>query len=227
MIPAYTKQAFRNSLIDKRNKISQQSIQKASHQICKIINTFLISKQSETDDQIKVAIYWPIQNEIDVRESIAKFCNNPHFEIYLPRWVPQCPEEQRNLTRLTSESILSLKQPEYVLTQIQSIETDLIPGKYGILEPKLHLPTLLMADAKIQIQYWIVPGIAFDKNGYRLGFGKGYYDAFLKDATGLKIGVGYDWQYIDQLPCDAHDIAMDVLIIEDKVLMIQTKEINF
>lgn len=60
----------------------------------------------------------------------------------------------------------------------------------------------------------IVAGLAFDSQNYRLGYGGGYYDTFLKNQKGaLKIGVGFTFQLVDAVPLEAHDIQLDGLIL--------------
>ena len=85
---------------------------------------------------------------------------------------------------------------------------DLQTGAYGILEPRGELFTDYKA-----IDVAIVPGMAFDAEGHRLGRGKGYYDRFLSRVPYLyKIGLCFSWQMVDHIPCDEHDIVMDEVI---------------
>ena len=58
----------------------------------------------------------------------------------------------------------------------------------------------------------VIPGMAFDREGHRLGRGKGYYDRFLNRVKTYKIGVCFDFQMMDQLPHDPHDVMMDEII---------------
>ena len=59
----------------------------------------------------------------------------------------------------------------------------------------------------------IIPGIAFDRKGHRLGRGKGYYDRFLADTPYIyKIGVCFDFQKVDHVPHSAHDVRMDEVL---------------
>ena len=80
-------------------------------------------------------------------------------------------------------------------------------GNFNITEPDSDET----ADAKT-VDLFIIPALAFDKNGNRLGFGMGCYDRLLKDSNGYKIGIGYAFQLLESLPCDAHDIKMDMVI---------------
>lgn len=85
---------------------------------------------------------------------------------------------------------------------------DLQAGAYGIMEPTGERFTDNEA-----IDVAIVPGMAFDTEGHRLGRGKGYYDRFLSHVPYLyKIGLCFSWQIVDCVPCDEHDIVMDEII---------------
>ena len=85
---------------------------------------------------------------------------------------------------------------------------DLQEGAYGILEPN----GALFTDYDT-IDVAIVPGMAFDTEGHRLGRGKGYYDRFLARVPYLyKIGLCFSWQIVDCVPHDEHDIVMDEVI---------------
>lgn len=63
----------------------------------------------------------------------------------------------------------------------------------------------------------IIPGLGFDCSGFRLGRGKGYYDRYLFQMPGLKIGLTYDSLILDSLPADEHDIPMDYVITESGI----------
>lgn len=80
-------------------------------------------------------------------------------------------------------------------------------GNFSITEPD----SKETADAKTA-DLFIIPALAFDKSGNRLGFGMGCYDRLLKEAKGYKIGIGYAFQLVENLPNDAHDIKMDMVI---------------
>jgi len=83
-------------------------------------------------------------------------------------------------------------------------------GPFGIYQPKLSCPVVPLSS----INLFLIPGIAFDKKGYRLGHGKGYYDRLLKTIDTRKIGVCYGFQLFDKLPNNSHDIKVDGVITE-------------
>ena len=85
---------------------------------------------------------------------------------------------------------------------------DMEQGAFGIMEPTGKLFT----DYE-NIDVAVVPGMAFDREGHRLGRGKGYYDRFLTRLSHTyKIGICFPFQLVDLVPADAHDILMDEVI---------------
>ena len=85
---------------------------------------------------------------------------------------------------------------------------DLVPGHYGIMGPTGETYTRYE-----DIDIAVVPGMAFDQYGHRLGRGKGYYDRFLPKAShAYKIGVCFDFQKQETIPTDANDITMDCVL---------------
>ena len=97
------------------------------------------------------------------------------------------------------------------LVPVSRIE-ELVDGHRGIREPKG-----LAADPSI-VDAVVVPGLAFDLRGWRLGQGGGHYDRlFPRIGDALRIGVAFTCQVVPQVPRDAHDIAMDLLVTERSV----------
>ena len=87
---------------------------------------------------------------------------------------------------------------------------------YGIPEP------VIMNESELEEpDVVIVPGIAFDENLHRIGFGGGYYDRFLEQTDAIKIGVCFDTQIVERIPTDPHDVAMDLVITEKRILGIR------
>ena len=90
---------------------------------------------------------------------------------------------------------------------------DLIKSKYGILEPKDD-NTLVINPEILDIV--ITPGVVFDEEGYRIGYGGGFYDKLF-----VKIAIGFELQVIDKVPRDSYDKAVDYLITEEKIYTFQ------
>jgi 5-formyltetrahydrofolate cyclo-ligase len=87
-------------------------------------------------------------------------------------------------------------------------ETEMVKAPFGMLEPK-DSPELDPAE----LDLIIVPGLAFSAEGYRIGFGGGYYDRFLGSKTGTSVGVCYS-QFIRALPVDPWDVPVDYILTE-------------
>ena len=84
---------------------------------------------------------------------------------------------------------------------------DLELGSYNILEPKKCRKCNLD-----DIDLIIVPGIVFDKQNNRIGYGGGFYDELLKRCKCLKIGIAFDFQIVDKIPADDRDIKVDKVV---------------
>ena len=93
------------------------------------------------------------------------------------------------------------------LRRYQSV-ADLREGAFHIMEPVGEPFT----DYE-QIEVALIPGVAFDAEGHRLGRGKGYYDRFLQSLpTVRKIGVCFDFQKVESVPFEAHDVIVDIVV---------------
>jgi 5-formyltetrahydrofolate cyclo-ligase len=84
---------------------------------------------------------------------------------------------------------------------------------YGIPEPVLKNDS-----EEEEPDVVMVPGIAFDGKLCRVGFGGGYYDRFLASVNTYKIGVCFDYQVVDDIACDAHDVPMDIVLTEKRII---------
>ncbi|HEY9745876.1 MAG TPA: 5-formyltetrahydrofolate cyclo-ligase [Oculatellaceae cyanobacterium] len=121
--------------------------------------------------------------------------------------------------------------PSWYLPKVESVSVirfyrytpgdPLLPGAYGIPEPEASEP-LSLNQTKTPLLI-LVPGLLFDRRGNRLGYGKGYYDRFLRSL--LDDGVAYtaisaspDALLVDLLPAEPHDVAVDVIVTESTLL---------
>jgi 5-formyltetrahydrofolate cyclo-ligase len=130
-----------------------------------------------------VLAYWSLPDEVQTHSFIEKWYK--HKTIVLP---------------LVVGDTLELK----VYTGPECMEEG---PSYGILEPKNGV-----AYTSNNIDLGIIPGMAFDLQGNRLGRGKGYYDKLLKEMNMKTIGVCFSFQLVDKVPSDTFDIAMDSVI---------------
>lgn len=97
----------------------------------------------------------------------------------------------------------------------ENLEAQTVVGEYGILEPREDTPYTGLIDV------WVVPGVAFDLQGHRLGYGYGYYDRMLAGQGGLKVGLAFELQISAEIPSRDDDVLLDFVITEDRVIRCQ------
>lgn len=141
----------------------------------------------------RVFIYVSTEIEVDTRNFILWLFEN-NIEVAVPKCDP-----------------ISCEMSFFIIDSFDDLES----GSYKILEPDINKCVLAENSDK---DICIVPGLSFDKNGFRLGFGKGYYDRFLADFKGTKIGFCYENCLSDSLPRDEYDVSVDFLITEKRVV---------
>jgi len=139
----------------------------------------------------KVMFYVSFKNEVETSEIIKR-----SFRMKKAVFVPKVGGGEIFAVRINNFSELS-------------------HGKFGIKEPSEK--KIAFSPSDLSFDAIIVPGIAFDINGNRLGFGRGYYDRFLEKTCGVKIGLAYDYQLVKNMPVSKNDIRMDMVITEERV----------
>ncbi len=135
-----------------------------------------------------IMLYYPLGNEIDTSYIFKRALIDGKTVAF-----PITNVETDELTAIIADS-----------------NTHFSKGGYNIFEPN----SKKIID-KSMIDVVIVPGIAFDKNGNRIGFGKGCYDRFLKEINAIKIGFCYEFQMKNEILADEFDVCMDYLICEN------------
>lgn len=154
----------------------------------KFINNKLL-KQSQLRNVNNILVYLPINNEVNTTK-IIKNLFKLKKNVFLPAF--------------------SKKTKAWIVCQFKDWEK-LETGPFKILQPinpkKVDIQTLDTA---------LIPGVAFDRIGNRLGYGKGVYDRLLVNSNINKIGLAYDFQIKKKLPVDKYDLRMDMVLTEEK-----------
>lgn len=113
---------------------------------------------------------------------------------------------------------------QFFLPRVNGLNLEILPydrstmalGAFQIEEPQGDETTDIS-----EIELIVVPAIAYDRRGNRVGRGKGYYDRLLSDSKATKVGVGYDFQLLDEeIPAEPHDVAVDMVITNNRRLVI-------
>ncbi len=110
----------------------------------------------------------------------------------------------------------------FYLPRVNGVNLDILPydetrlelGAFHIEEPTGN--EVVNAD---EIELIVVPGVAYDRNGNRLGRGKGFYDRLLQSTKATKVGVGYEFQMFDNIPVEPHDVKMDMVITQKTTIV--------
>ncbi|NDV20284.1 5-formyltetrahydrofolate cyclo-ligase [Pseudodesulfovibrio sp. JC047] len=185
------KQQLRTALRKRRAALSPSWGQNRSHAAGEHVRSLDIWHSAK-----EVLLYWPVREELDVRPLVKELWDRS-CRVLMPRCRPD----------------------EYGHMDIAcaSCEDDLIPGAFSILEPDAkRCPPVASCTPDLAI----IPAVCFDRHGYRLGYGGGYYDRLLAgDAMRdtVKVGVGYAFQLIDALPVQPWDIPVDIICTDEEI----------
>ncbi|HLB53027.1 MAG: 5-formyltetrahydrofolate cyclo-ligase [Chlamydiae bacterium RIFCSPHIGHO2_12_FULL_49_9] len=138
-------------------------------------------------DKGPILSFFPIRNEIDTT-LLNKFLAKTGI-LFLPR----------------------VEDNRLIPYRVTDLETQLEISSYGIPEPN---PNICEKASFPKISLILVPGLGFNRDGYRLGYGKGYYDNLLGSAkTSFSLGIGFKEQLVEKLPRDAWDIPTSELFL--------------
>ena len=96
----------------------------------------------------------------------------------------------------------------YVACRVQNLRDEIAPGEFGIREPAARCPEIPLSG----LDLILVPGVAFDWHGRRLGRGKGFYDRLLAGTRGVKCGIAFDEQMVNDVPVGLSDVGLDFIL---------------
>lgn len=116
------------------------------------------------------------------------------------------------------------KRKRFFLPRVNGVNLEILPYDESRLElGSFHIeePTGSETVDPSEIELVVVPAVAYDRRGNRLGRGKGFYDRFLKSTKATKVGVGYEFQLVEDLPVEPHDVAMDIVITQKSTIIVK------
>jgi len=174
--------------------IPAEDARRKSHAACR-----LLAAQEEFRRARTAMIYLHIPHELNVGPLALAAWQDDKTVL-----VPKVDYEQRHM----------------IAVEIRSLDTDLEPGRFGILEPMAWEPWPVE-----DIDLVVAPGLAFGREGSRLGRGGGFYDRFLSqpDMHAVTCGIAFAEQLLAELPTHAHDVPLDMLVTDDEVLRFNRK----
>ena len=191
------KEEIRRDILKKRHSLSKDYIKNKSQQI------FLkLAESVEYRNSRNIMFYVATRSEVQTEEMI-KTSIEMGKNIFVPIILPEC---------------INLAP-----SKIFDFDTELEKGKKGILEPKKEYYRLFPPE---NIDLIIIPGVAFDLSGNRIGRGFGYYDNFLKEIRSSTkiIALAFEMQIVKKIPNDKNDIPVHKIITETRTITIVSRE---
>lgn len=154
------------------------------------------------------------QSVFDLLEQTAAFIMADHILMY-----HSLPDELSTHAFIDKWS----ERKHFYLPRVNGVNLDILPydrsslrlGSFQIEEPQGDE----CADID-DIEMVVVPAIAYDRRGNRVGRGKGYYDRLLAGTSALKVGVAYDFQVVDEIDVESHDVGVDIVITDKGIYRI-------
>ncbi len=182
---------IRKEKLDMRKALAPVDIEKKSFNIFLQLKKFPLVQKAKN-----ISVYVDFRNEVKT-DQIIRYFLTAGKNVMVPISIPS-----------TKEMLFS---------QIIDPENDLIPGNYGILEPKQDATRIINPN---NLDLILVPGVAFDPHGYRIGYGGGYYDRFFSKQTKKipSIALAFDLQIVEQLPKEPFDHPVDYILTETRII---------
>ena len=186
-----SKERVRKETLELRKAISTEELVKKSKDVAEKLFSTELYKNANT-----IMAYVDFRNEVKT-EKIIKTAIADGKRIVIPI------------------SVIATRQ--LILSEIINYDIELESGAYGILEPRADY--IREVDPSL-VDLVLVPGVAFDERGFRIGYGGGYYDRFLDRVRPetAKIALAVEVQMVEYAFEDSHDIAVDMIITEDKIV---------
>ena len=183
---AAEKAAWRRRFRELRNAVPSDALARASAAIADAV-----VQLPEVQVAGCIHLFWPLdgRGEIDLR-GLAATLSGRGVRVGLP--------------------VVYTASPPVLRHRLFTGPDGLADGPWGLREPGPDAPTLLPGT----IDVVVVPALGLDRRGHRLGYGGGFYDAFLPQTPALRVGVVLDAALVDALPVDAADARMDVIVTE-------------
>ena len=160
-----------------------------SAKLCTVLRSELLWKNARS-----VLLFSPMRDEPDVSPLLVEAINTGK-QLGLPAY--------------------SQATGVYHALQVRDLKADLNVGQFGIMEPCVACSPMPLGSFDLAL----VPGLAFTRTGIRLGRGKGFYDRLLAQIPGAKCGVAFDWQIVDEIPSEPHDVKLGFIVTPSRLLV--------
>ena len=188
------KAELRKKFREKRAALLPEKKKEMDAALCRRLSSLVSVRYAD-----EILSFSPLAGEIDV-SSFNLYALENGKALYLPRCIKGTPEMRFHLVESLSE---------------------LSPGSFSINEPSEDAP--VWANERGKNAVCIIPAMSYDAGGYRLGYGKGYYDRHLSSKSVLKIGVCYTEFLSETLPRGRFDLSVDIIVTEKGIINVNKK----
>lgn len=185
------KKELRNKYLKMRKNLQYEEVEKKSKNIIQKLMDTAWYRQSST-----IMSYIDFRNEVITR-SFIKHALKDNKRIIVP------------ITDMSSKIL--------ILSELKDFDNELCQSSYGILEPKKEYVRVVSCNL---LDLVLVPGLAFDTSGYRIGYGGGYYDRLLQrlPQKTITIGLAFEFQIVGNIPVESFDRKVDFIITEERII---------
>lgn len=188
------KKSLRQEMLAKRDSLNKGTVKRKSDLVLKRLYALAEFKAAKC-----VMCYVSFRNEVDTEPLIRK-CLAEGKRVVIPK--------------------IDHKKKEIIICELKDFDKELVCNHLGIMEPKEEFVREIERE---KVDFVIVPGIAFDSRGHRLGWGGGYYDKFIA-ALQHKVklaALAFEYQIVESIPTEAHDQKVDLIVTESKILALR------
>ena len=185
------KKGIREEILCKRDRLNLQERAELSSIICNNLLNLYEYKQAKV-----VHFYLTIKSEV-ITEDAVKSAISTGKDVVIP--------------------VMDKRHKRILLSGLNDYDKELAPTSHGIIEPKPEFYKFVDLN---DIDLMVLPGVAFDLNGHRLGYGAGYYDRLLRDADTrpFLVALAFEVQIVNKIPIGDHDVRMDKIITEKRII---------
>jgi 5-formyltetrahydrofolate cyclo-ligase len=187
----FQKAALRKQIRGILQKIPPAAREAASAQV-----RALLKEQSIWKNAGSVLFFAPASNEVDVWPLL---------------------EEALNTGKTAALPRFDSNDQSYVACRVQNLRSEIVAGEFGIREPSAKCAEIPFS----KFDLVLVPGVAFDLHGHRLGRGRGFYDRLLAEVRGAKCGVAFDEQLASEVPSGTLDVQMNFILTATRCVKVE------
>jgi 5-formyltetrahydrofolate cyclo-ligase len=190
--PEELRASIRKNMIRMRKKLSEETLRQKSRRISEKLAELEAYRSCRS-----LLIFLSLPGEVRTEEMIARALSGGK-KVYVP--------------------LVDASRRRLQITEIPGLDIEFEAGSFGVREP---VPAHRNIQPPSVLDFVLVPGLAFDRKGGRIGYGGGYYDRFLKEVAGhvVRVGVAFHFQVLDFVPQTEFDVPVQNIVTENETIV--------